>query len=169
MSFRITSFIAIWLAICSCITVTGQDKPSLDSRIIAALKVMEPEWTSVAVIESARLPVVPSEKRIVARVWQNPKSHSEDVNVYVYGVSKRDDARAWLKTFRNKQVYPGWQVSTYEIGDEGYVANYNDGRRFEIEFRVGVVVGKVAGSDLPLVKDFSKCIVQQIVADAKSR
>ena len=154
--------LVLWLALCSSATVTGQDEPHLDSRIMEALKAKKPEWTPIAVIESGRVPLVSSEKRIVAAVWQNPKSHSEDVNVFVYGVANRVEAMAWLEPVRNRQLAPGWRVSIYQIGDEGYLARYKDGGRFEIQFRRGIVVAKIAGDALRLVKDFAKCIVQQI-------
>jgi hypothetical protein len=119
--------LALWVAFCYSATVARQVEPPLDSRIMAALNALEPEWTPIAVIESGRVPVVPSEKRIVAAMWQNPKSHSEDVNVLVYGVANRVEAMALLEPFRNRQVAAGWQVSIYQIGDEGYLANYKDG------------------------------------------
>ena len=155
---------ALWLALCSSIAVSGQNEASLSSRIMEALKAKEPGWKPISAIEN-RMPLVPSERRIFTAVWASPKSHSEDVNVSVYRVENYGKAEAWLGPVRNRQVAAGWQVSTYQIGDEGYLSKYKDGERFEIEFRRGSVVAKIAGNGLRAVKDFARCIVDQIPAN----
>ena len=160
--------LALWLPLCSS-AVKGQNEPSLSSHIMKALKAAEPEWTPVPAIESGHVPLVPSETKIVVDVWESPKSQSENVDVFVYGVENRVEATAWLRFVRNRQVAPGWQVSIYQIGDEGYLSKYKDGERFEIEFRRGNVVAKIAGNDVRRVKDFAKCIGDQILANHNSR
>ena len=45
----------------------------------------------------------------------------EDVNVSVYSVESHGEAAPWLGGVRNWRVAAGWQVSTYRIGDEGYL------------------------------------------------
>jgi hypothetical protein len=152
---------ALWLALCFSIAVNGQNEASLSSRIVEALKAKEPGWKPIATIEN-RMPLVPSERRIFTAVWASPKSRSEDVHVSVYGVENHGEAAAWLGPVRNRQVAAGWQVRTYQIGDEGYLSKYKDGERFEIEFRRGSVVAKIAGNDLRTVKDFGKCVIEQI-------
>jgi hypothetical protein len=159
--------VALWFVLGSSATVGGRDEPTLDSRIIEALKAREPDWRPVTVLESGRVPLVPTERRIVAAVWENPKSHSGDVDVFVYGVANRDEAMGWLERLRNKRVSPGWQVRSHQLGDEGYLSKYKDGKRFEIEFRRGLVVAKIAGDALHLVKAFAKCVVEQIPASPK--
>jgi len=64
---------------------------------------------------------LPSERRILTAWWVNPKSRSEDVNVSVYSVESHGEAAPWLGGVRNWRVAAGWQVSTYRIGDEGYL------------------------------------------------
>ncbi len=155
---------ALWLALCSSIAVSGQNEASLSSRIMEALKAKEPGWKPISTIEN-RMPLVPSERRIFTAVWASPKARSEDVNVSVYSVENHGEAAAWLGPVRNRQVAAGWQVSTYQIGDEGYLSKYKDGERFEIEFRRGSVVAKIAGNGLRTVKDFARCIVDQIPAN----
>ena len=88
--------------------------------------------------------------------------HPEDVNVAVYGVENHGEAAAWLAPVRDKHVAVGWRVSTYQIGDEGYLSKYKDGERFEIQFRRGSVVARIAGNNLRTVKDFAKCVIDQI-------
>jgi hypothetical protein len=152
---------ALWLVLCSSIAVNGQNDASLSSRIFEALKAKEPGWKAIGGIEN-HTPLVPSERRIFCAVWESPKSRSEDVHVSVYGVENHGEAAAWLGRVRNRQVAPGWQVSTYQIGDEGYLSKYKDGERFEIEFRRGSVVARIAGNNLRTVKDFAKCVIDQI-------
>jgi hypothetical protein len=87
------------------------------------------------------------------------------VNVFVYAVENRADATEGLKPIRNGQGAAGWQTSIFKIGDEGFLATYKDGKRFEINFRKGKVVGKVAANDLSRVTEFANYIVEQIPAN----
>jgi hypothetical protein len=125
-----------------------------------ALETKEPGWKHLPTIEN--LPGAPNEKRILTGVWASPKSRSQDVYVSVYRVENQREAAAWLERFRTKQVAPGWRVSAYRIGDEGYLSKYKHGERFEIEFRRGSVVAKIAGNDLPRAKDFARCVIGQV-------
>jgi len=152
---------AFWLVLCFSVSVNGQEETSLSSRIMEALKTMEPGWKPIATIENL-IPLVPSQRRILTAVWASPRSRSEDVNVSVYRVENHAEAAAWLAPVRDKRAAAGWQVNTYKIGDEGYLSKYEDGERFEIEFRRGNVVAKIAGNYLPRVKDFAKCVFDQI-------
>jgi hypothetical protein len=137
----------------------------LSARIIDALKVKEPDWKySGGVIDNTFL-IVPSQKRIVVGRWQSPKSHSQDVVVAVYSVENRDEAAKWLQPVRGKHVAEGWHVSPFKIGDEGYLSKYKNGDRFDIEFRRGTVVAKIAGDDQDRVKEFAQYIVEQIPAN----
>lgn len=153
--------LALSFAICSSMPAKAQNEPSLASRILDALKAKEPEWKHIGVIEN-RVLLVPSERAIVYAVWVNPKTHSEDVNVSVYSVANREEAVAWLRPVRDKQLAAGWQSNTYPIGDEGYLSKFKDGERFEIAFRRGKVVAWVKGVDLRRMKDSAKCVVDQI-------
>jgi len=112
-----------------------------------ALKAKEPNSKYIAAIESGRVPLVPSERRIIVGVWQGPKSRSQDVVISVYRVENREEAAKWLQPVRDKHVAAGWQVSAFQIGDEGYLSKYKNGNRFDIEFRRGTVVAKIAGDD----------------------
>jgi hypothetical protein len=114
-------------------------------KIIDALEAKEPNWKYIGAVESGRVPLEPSEKRIVVGTWQGPKSRSQDVVVSVYSVENREEAAKWLQPVRDKHVADGWQVSAFQIGDEGYLSKYKNGDRFDIEFRKGTVVAKIAG------------------------
>jgi hypothetical protein len=152
---------ALWLALCSSMAVNGQNEVSLSSRIMEALKTKEPGWKPIGVVENRPLRVL-SERSILYAVWTSPKSRSEDVDVSVYSVENHHEAAAWLGPLRKKQVAADWKVSTYQIGDEGYLSKYKDGERLVIEFRKANVVAKIAGNDLRRVKDSARCVVDQI-------
>ena len=133
----------------------------MSARIIDALKAKEPGWKYIGAIDNT-FPIVPSQTRIVVGTWQGPKSHSQDVVVSVYSVENGEEAAKWLQPVRGKHVAEGWHVSPFQIGDEGYLSKYKNGDRFDIEFRRGTVVAKLAGDDLDLVKEFAHCVVEQI-------
>jgi hypothetical protein len=147
-------------------TVEGQNQSSVASKVTEVLKAKEPGWTFVAAIESGRVPTVPSEKRILVGTWESPKvgGVSENVQVFIYEVENPAEAAAWLKPVRNGQVAAGWQISSYRIGDEAYLAKYQNGKRYAIQFRSGNIVGKIAGDELSRVREFAKHIVDQVSA-----
>lgn len=140
---------------------TMAQTPSLSSKIVDALKAKEPNWNYIGAIESGHIPLVPSEQPVIVGSWHGPNSPSQDVLVQVYSVKNRKEATKWLEPVRDKHVYEGWQVSPFQIGEEGYLSEYKDGRQFEIEFRKGSVVAKIAGRDLNRAKEFAQCIVEE--------
>jgi hypothetical protein len=158
-------FLALSLTVFSSSGTNAQTEPSLSARIIDALKAKEPNWKYIGAIESGRVPFVPSERRITVGIWEGPKSRSQDVVVSVYSVENREEAAKWLQPVRDKHVADGWQVSPFQIGDEGYLSKYKNGDRFDIEFRKGTVVAKIAGDDPDRVKEFAQCIVEQTAAN----
>jgi hypothetical protein len=157
-------FLAFFLAVLCSSRTNAQTESLLSARITAALKAKEPDWEYVGAIDN-RFPIVPSEKRVVVGTWQAPKSRSQDVFVSVYSVENREEAAKWLQPVRDKHVAEGWHVSPFQIGDEGYLSKYKNGDRFEIEFRRGAIVAKIAGNDLDRVKEFAQCIVEQTAAN----
>lgn len=141
---------------------TMAQTPSLSGRIVDALKAKEPNWQYTGGIESGHIRLVPSEQPVIIGSWHDPNSPSQDVLVRVYSVKNRKEATKWLEPVRDKHVYEGWQIGPFQIGDEGYLSEYKDGRQFEIEFRKGSVVAEIAGRDLNRAKEFAQCIVEQI-------
>ena len=157
------------VTLCSSMAGAGQDESLLESRIAQALKDKEPCWKPIAVIESGRVPLVPSEKRILVATYECEQlgGAREGVNVSIYSVENTEQATEWLRPIRSKQVAPGWRISSYHIGDEAYLAKYKAGERFEIEFRKGRVVGKVAANDLARLDNLRsalspKCPLQRV-------
>jgi hypothetical protein len=157
--------LALTLAVFSAIETKPQTAASLSARIIDELKGDEPNWTFHSFVESLHCPVVPSEKHLITGIWtgpNSPQSKSEDVTVQVYSVDNLAEAATWLEPFRSKHVAEGWEVSPFQIGDEGYLSKYKDEERFEISFRKGIVVGRTSAGDLNKLKEFAEFIVKSI-------
>jgi len=154
------------LTLCCSMAAKAQNESSLSSRVIGAIQAKEPDWKPIATIQD-RVPLVPSEKRILVTVWTRRKSSgiSELVETSIYGVENAERAAAWLRPLRTAHVAPGWHIGIYRIGDEGYVAKYKDGKRFEIQFRRVNIVSKIAANDLDKAREFAEVIAEQIPAD----
>lgn len=152
---------------CLSVSLKAQTEPSLASRIIQHIKIKEPNWYVFEAIDNTPAPLVPIETRILVGGWQKPRSQglSEVVNVFIYAVENRGDATEWLKPIRNGQGAAGWQTSVLKIGDEGFLAKYKDGKRFEIQFRKGKVVVKIGANDLSTVTEFARYVVEQLPAN----
>jgi hypothetical protein len=150
------------LALCSSTSVRAQNE-EFASRVIDALNASEPGWRYVPVFESAHTRPVPSEKRIVVGIWRH-ESDREEVHVWIYQVESRREAAKWLKPGRTKQSALGWHISGYRIGDEGYLSKYRNGERFDIQFRTGNIVCKIAGDSLTSISAFAQHTVDQVSA-----
>jgi len=61
--------LAFCLAVFSSVVTNPQNDSSLATRIEKALKAKEPDWRYVGAIESGRVPLVPSERRIITGTW----------------------------------------------------------------------------------------------------
>src|SRR5262249_53470281 len=143
------------LALCLSASARKVDDLDLNARITAALGDLKPGWKPVASLQSGHILMVPSEKRILTADWHDPQSPAHEVTVSVYAVANSAEATAWLAPIRNRQVAPGWKVTNYNVGDEGYLSEHSGPRRFDVQFRSGVVVAKISASDLRLVKEFA--------------
>jgi hypothetical protein len=128
---------------------------------VKALEADEPDWKYIGCIEFPLFPRVSSERRIITGIWTNPQARSKDVRVSVYSIESREEAAKWLGPVRDTD----WQVSPFEIGDEGYLSKHKDGDRFNIEFRRGAVVVRIEGTYLAMVKEFAQAVVKQIRAN----
>jgi hypothetical protein len=132
---------------------------------VEALKANEPDWKYIGYLEFPHFPRVLSERRIITGIWTNPQARPKDVKISVYSVDSRGEAAKWLRPDSDQYLADGWQVSTFQIGDEGYLSKYRNGDRFDIEFRRGTVVAKIEGDDLGRVKEFAQTVVEQIRAN----
>jgi hypothetical protein len=154
--------LTLGLALCSTISAEAQNE-EFALRVIDSINASEPGWQYVPVLESAHIRLVLSEKMIVVGIWRH-ESDREEVHVWIYQVENRREAAKWLKPVRTKQTAPGWHISGYRIGDEGYVSKYRNGERFDIQFRTGNIVCKIAGDSLTSVSAFAEHLVDQVSA-----
>jgi hypothetical protein len=166
---KLTCFQFLCAALCFVAFPSGatkaQSESSLSARIVEALKGAEPDWKYIGYLEFPLFSRVSSERRIITGIWTNPQTRSKDVKVLVYSLESRGKAAKWLTPVRDQQFPVGWQVSTFQIGDEGYLSNFKNGDRFDIEFRRGTVAAKIEGANLAKVKEFAQTVVEQIRAN----
>ena len=154
------------LLFCTPATLGAQGEPPLAVQIRQALKDKEPSYRYIAVIQSGRVPIVPSERRILASQWERKlkSGKRESIGIYVYQVESPVEAKRWLNPLSSGQVASGWHVSKCNIGDEGYLAEFQNRKQFEIKFRKGNVVAEVSGQDLRSVERFAKYVAAQLHA-----
>lgn len=146
------------------VSTKAQDEPPLGLQIRQALEAKEPTWKYVAGVESGRVPIVPSERTVLVGEWQHKLKdrRRENIDIRIYQVESQAEAIKWLKPASNGQVATGWRVKMYKIGEEGYLATFQAGKRFEIQFRNGKVVGGISGDNLTTVERFAKYVIYQI-------
>jgi len=109
------SFVSIALILCASVSLKAQDEPPLGLQIRQALTAKEPTWKYLAVIQSGRVPIVPSERTVLVGLWQHKQKDrpQEDIVIEIYQVESQAEAIKWLKPTDNGQVAPGWRVDSY--------------------------------------------------------
>jgi hypothetical protein len=161
--------LTLGFALSCTMTVTGQNLSLLASKIAGALKAKKPGWSFIPIVESDRLPLVPSEKKILVGFWAQHTRRvqmSEGMFIHIYEVENPTEARLWLKQCCREPGADGWKTSIYTIGDEGCLSNYREGKQCELHFRIGNFVGRISGFGLGKVKDTAQQIVAQIPSRA---
>ncbi len=150
-----------------CPPAQAQSESPIRTRIVQAFARKAPGWKLVVGIESCHFPVVPSEKTVLVASLYNDAlgGPAQGVLVRIYEVANTADAAKWLMPTRSGSVAEGWRVQKYSAGDEGYLARFKSGKRFEIHFRSGKVVGAVAGNSLPRVKRFASIVIAATYAE----
>jgi hypothetical protein len=146
--------------------LVGREMPVVQ-RVEDAIRASEPGWVCSHAVLNAPPPDVPSEKRLVASVWEHTSQNGkrESVHLYISQVDSRSDAETSLKSMREGKVAPGWKVEPYSIGDEAYLAKFRDGTRYEIHFRKNTIIVRVSSDSIRLAGRFAKCAEGQIQAD----
>ena len=143
----------------------GGGERQLAEQIGSALRAEEPGWKYVGYNES-RNPADPCERHFFITFWKGPQS--QNVQVWLYMPESLEGATACLQPYRANQLADGWQVSAFEIGDEGYLSTYKNGEGFTIAFRKGTVaatINTINGHDFGEIREFAECIVGEIPAN----
>ena len=162
------------LPLCVVKTLDAQGESPLITRVERAIRAKEPGWLYIRAVCSSCMQIVPSEKRLVTSEWsrKGKSGRRESVYISISEVASPTEAAKWLSRFAKGEVGEGWQVRTYEIGDEGYLTQFQGGSlskfqdrsRFSIHFRKGDVVVEASGASLGNVERFAKNVVAQMPA-----
>jgi hypothetical protein len=133
-------------------------------RIEDAIRAAEPGWRCIHAVLNAPPPDVPSERRLVASVWEHTSKvgNRQSVHMLISQVDSRNDAQISLNSMRDGKVAPGWKVKPYRIGDEAYLGTFRNGRRYEIHFRKNTVIVRVSSDSMRLAEKFAKYAEGQI-------
>jgi len=137
----------------------------LVAKVENAIRTTEPGWRYTRAVLNAPPPLVPSQKTLVVEAWDHTSKSGkrESVEVMIFQVDNRTDAKMSLSPVREGKVATGWKVERFKIGDEGYLCTFkNGGRRFEIQFRKGTIVVTVSSDSFPLVDRFAQLVAAQI-------
>ena len=126
-----------------------------------ALKAREPDWKYIGYLEFPFFPRVSSERRVITGIWYKPQERSKDMKISVYSVESRGEAAKWLRPARDEH----WQVSAFQIGDEGYSLKHENGTDSLLSSVRGTLVARIEGDDLDRVKEFAQTVVEQIRAN----
>jgi hypothetical protein len=135
----------------------------LATKIHDAIRSAEPNWRCINGILNASLRV-PSEKRLVETScdYTSGTGTRKDINMDIVQVDSVADAEICLSPIREAKVAAGWKIRKIELGDEGYLATYRNGSRFEIHFRKGTIVVIVSSNSLQDANRFVQHITDQL-------
>ena len=154
------------IALCMVIVATtvARTEAPLVAKVENAIRSTEPGWRCIRGIFNAPQPLVPSERPLVVEVWDHSSKGGkrESVEVMIFHVDSRTDAKMPLNPVREGKSATGWKVERFKIGDEGYLITFQNGRRFEIQFRKGTIVVTVGSVSFPLVDRFAQLVAAQI-------
>ena len=136
----------------------------LVGKVEDAIRSTKPGWRCTRGIFNGPPPVVSSEKTLVVEAWDHTSESGkrERVEVRIFQVDNRIDAKMSLSPVREGQVATGWKIEGLKIGDEGYLSTFKNGKRFEIQFRKGTIVVTVGSDSFPLVDGFAQLIAAEI-------
>jgi hypothetical protein len=136
------------------------------AKVENAIRSSESGWRCTRGILNAPPPLVPSERVLVVSDWEHTSESGkrESADVEIFEVGSRTDAKLSLNPMREGKVAKGWKVQRLKIGDEGYLATFMSGARFEIHFSKGTIVAIVSSDSLRIVERFAQHVAAQIDA-----
>jgi hypothetical protein len=139
------------------------ETPLVD-KVENAIRSTKPGWRCTRGILNAPPPLVPSQRPLVVETWDHTmeRGKRESVVVMIFQVDSRTDAKVSLSPVREGKVATGWRVEKLRIGDEGYLATFENGGRVEVHFRKGTIVVTVSSDSFPLANRFAQLVAAQI-------
>jgi hypothetical protein len=135
-------------------------------KIERAVQNTEPNWRCIRAVLDRPWQQVPSERLLVddecARRSETGKR--ETVNLQIFQVASKTDAKVCLAPVREGKVADGWKVRKFNVGDEGYLATFRNDGRFEVTFTKDTIFVTINSSSFPLVDKFAHLVAAQIGA-----
>jgi hypothetical protein len=156
--------IALALGMVVVATHDARAETPLVDKVENAIRSTKPGWRCTRGILNAAPPLVPSQRPLVVEAWDHTSQGGkrESVEVMIFQVDSRTDAKVSLSPVREGEVATGWKVERLKIGDEGYLATFGNGSRFEVQFRKGTIVVTVSSDSFPLADRFAQLVAAQI-------
>jgi hypothetical protein len=160
-------FVTVWqaytLAQPAPVTQLGPESAIL-RRAAANIQNVEPAWRFVSAVCDCP-PLTDEQVGVAAGSWQQPGDGTSirSISVRVHAIGNPQAASQWIDRATHMNVQPdGWTIAGYDLGDGAYTATYQDGRRYEVNFRKGRFLGFVSGESKVDVERFARHLLAAI-------
>jgi predicted GTPase len=99
-------------------THNARAETPLVDKVENAIRSTEPEWRCTRAISNAPPPLVPGQRPLVVETWDHTMGGGkrESVEVMIFHVDSRTDAKVSLSPVREGRVATGWKVEKLRIG-----------------------------------------------------
>ena len=121
-------------------------QPPLQAAMENAVQRAEPGWKCNHVILS--IPLDPHQKPLFGETWERTLSsgQQEDVLLIVVQADSLEEARRDFDLrFRRGNLAAGWNSERINIGEDGHISTYKDGKGVGIDFRKGSIMVHING------------------------
>jgi hypothetical protein len=158
------SIVVIALGMVVVVTHDARAETPLVDKVENAMRSTKPGWRFTRGIFNGPPPLVPRQRPLVAEAWDHTfkGGKRESVEAMIFQVDSSTYAKVSLSPVREGKVATGWNVERFKIADEGYLATFKNGGRFQIQFRKGTIVVTVSSYLFPLVGRFAQIIAAEI-------
>ena len=140
----------------------------LVAKVENAIKSTEPGWRCIRAVLDAPWQQVPSERLLVDFECEHSSEtvgKRESVNLTIFQVDSKTDAKMCTAPVRQGKVATGWTVQDFKIGDEGYLVKFRNNERFEITFRKATIFVRISSASFRLVDKCAQLVAAQINAN----
>lgn len=99
---------------------------------------------------------------VAAGSWQQPGDGGSlhTIAVRVHAIANPQAASHWIDHATQTNIRTdGWTITGYKLGDGGYAATYQDGKRYEVNFRKGRFLAFVSGESKTDVERFARFLL----------
>lgn len=153
-----------YLLVMACASLFAVNDVPIVQKVEGAIRAAEPGWRCIHAGLNAPPSDVASEKLLGADKWEHTSEgrRGEAVDLLLFQVASLPDARIALNSMRKANVPEGWNVQTYSMGDEAYLATFRNDSRYVIHFRKGTIIVRVSSDSLRLAERFARYAEGQI-------